>query len=382
MPRLLFDLISLQGYHNGGEEYTRTVLERLLEESALEIIGLYDSRQQFLDNDFDVFSQKMKIYDIRKNKISDIIAQESINLFFIGIGQRYLYYDLSGIDCKVICVIHDLGDFEIISNDIYKLFPSRVKFTERIKTSVKKFILKRNKYKDLLSRYQRLIALCNQDNVDVITVSQYSRNSISFYLGLNKYIKVLYPPIKKEIIVNKSIEKTFLRNIEKYKPYFLCLNAGLSTKNFRIVKDAFHRFRLVHPHYNLLVTRLPKDSPIQGIYSLNNVNYSQLEELYKQAEALIYPSLTEGFGYPPSDAMKHGTPVIASNVTSIPEVVGEGAIMFSPFYESDLFLKMTYLIENRNHWCMRAKKRYSILSSQQISDFSTLISIITSACDT
>jgi glycosyltransferase involved in cell wall biosynthesis len=55
-----------------------------------------------------------------------------------------------------------------------------------------------------------------------------------------------------------------------------------------------------------------------------------LNEAYRTAAALVYPSLYEGFGMPPLEAMARGCPVICSNVSSIPEVVGESGLYFDP----------------------------------------------------
>jgi len=55
-----------------------------------------------------------------------------------------------------------------------------------------------------------------------------------------------------------------------------------------------------------------------------------LPALYRQAEALVYPSLYEGFGLPPLEAMACGTPVLTSNTTSLPEAVGDAAVMVDP----------------------------------------------------
>jgi glycosyltransferase involved in cell wall biosynthesis len=59
-------------------------------------------------------------------------------------------------------------------------------------------------------------------------------------------------------------------------------------------------------------------------------NDAVLAGLYSSAIALIYPSLYEGFGIPPLEAMAHGCPVICTNTSSLPEVVGEAAELFDP----------------------------------------------------
>jgi glycosyltransferase involved in cell wall biosynthesis len=63
---------------------------------------------------------------------------------------------------------------------------------------------------------------------------------------------------------------------------------------------------------------------------------SLLVSLYKSAFCLVYPSLYEGFGIPPLEAMALGCPVLASNVSSIPEVVGDAGILFDPLSEESL----------------------------------------------
>jgi glycosyltransferase involved in cell wall biosynthesis len=55
-----------------------------------------------------------------------------------------------------------------------------------------------------------------------------------------------------------------------------------------------------------------------------------LRIFYDQAKIFVFPSLYEGFGLPPLEAMAHGTPVVTSNTSSIPEVVGNAAVMVNP----------------------------------------------------
>lgn len=71
-----------------------------------------------------------------------------------------------------------------------------------------------------------------------------------------------------------------------------------------------------------------------------------LANLYKYAEAFVYPSKYEGFGLPPLEAMRYGTPVIASNTSSIPEVIGEAGIYFSPEDVEDMSFKIDSVLGN------------------------------------
>jgi glycosyltransferase involved in cell wall biosynthesis len=63
---------------------------------------------------------------------------------------------------------------------------------------------------------------------------------------------------------------------------------------------------------------------------LGHVSEERLQALYRNAAALVYPSLYEGFGLPVLEAMASGTPVIASRAASMPEIVGDAGILLDP----------------------------------------------------
>jgi len=68
----------------------------------------------------------------------------------------------------------------------------------------------------------------------------------------------------------------------------------------------------------------------EGVESLGRVSLDELASLYRRAACLVFPSLYEGFGQPPLEAMASGCPVACSNAGSLPEVVGEAARLFDP----------------------------------------------------
>lgn len=72
----------------------------------------------------------------------------------------------------------------------------------------------------------------------------------------------------------------------------------------------------------------------------------KLPILYSGASVFVYPSLYEGFGLPPLEAMKCGTPVIVSNVSSLPEVVGDAGIKINPRHEEDLTEALKRILED------------------------------------
>ena len=76
------------------------------------------------------------------------------------------------------------------------------------------------------------------------------------------------------------------------------------------------------------------------------VSDEDLPFIYNGADVFVFPSLYEGFGIPPLEAIQCGTPVAASRATSIPEVVGDGALMFNPDDVKDIAEKINKIIND------------------------------------
>jgi glycosyltransferase involved in cell wall biosynthesis len=99
---------------------------------------------------------------------------------------------------------------------------------------------------------------------------------------------------------------------------------------------------------------------------------AHLEFLYQRAKFLFYISFNEGFGYPPLEAMRYGTPSLVSNVTSIPEICGDAAIYCDPFDLGSICDGIRKVVSqgiDRN--IMEA--RYATVRSKQMSDLTALI---------
>jgi alpha-1,3-rhamnosyl/mannosyltransferase len=87
---------------------------------------------------------------------------------------------------------------------------------------------------------------------------------------------------------------------------------------------------------------------------LGFVTDAELADLYSGATALLYPSVYEGFGLPPLEAMACGSPVITSNVSSLPEVAGKAAVMHDPMDTDALRNAMERFIDDEEFWLERS----------------------------
>ncbi|HAR55043.1 TPA: hypothetical protein DCR79_02020 [Patescibacteria group bacterium] len=86
----------------------------------------------------------------------------------------------------------------------------------------------------------------------------------------------------------------------------------------------------------------------RDIHILTDVKPAQKRSIYKQAQVFVFPSLYEGFGLPPLEAMSLGVPVVASKVASLPEVVGAAGILVNPYAENELYEAMKGILTDRN----------------------------------
>lgn len=112
-------------------------------------------------------------------------------------------------------------------------------------------------------------------------------------------------------------------------------------KNLDRLVDAFALSRQEHPGLRLVLAgkrdtlyrRLDKSIERKGIKNVHLTGFvsdAQLRWLYEHAKAYVFPSLSEGFGLPGLEAMVHGTPVVSSNATCLPEIYGDAAEYFDP----------------------------------------------------
>jgi glycosyltransferase involved in cell wall biosynthesis len=130
------------------------------------------------------------------------------------------------------------------------------------------------------------------------------------------------------------------------RPYFLFVGGRAGYKNFDGLLSAFAASASLASELTLCVVGAPFSNAEElriaqlrlgrRIENYGQVSDRQLAALYQRSIALVYPSLYEGFGIPPLEAMQCGAPVIASNRSSIPEVVGNAALLVSPHQSGEL----------------------------------------------
>ncbi|MFC2085423.1 glycosyltransferase family 4 protein [Bacteroidota bacterium] len=188
----------------------------------------------------------------------------------------------------------------------------------------------------------------------IVTCSNFSKSEIIELLNVpeNK-VEVIYPTIPNIMV---DLSKNDYSN--KYGKYILAVSTLEPRKNLINLVKAFTC--LEDEEIKLLVVgtenkRVFAHSRIRSLAAQNKniqflgyVENEQLAALYQHAMVLVYPSIYEGFGYPPLEAMVFNCPVIVANSSSLPEVCGENALYVNPSDSDDIAEKINHIVDSKD----------------------------------
>lgn len=256
----------------------------------------------------------------------------------VDVTQFFNYIVPPGARRKCVAVIHDMA---------YKSCPQTVnkKTLYWLKTSLKRS--------------------CRHAD-HIITDSKFSRSEIIKYLHIpSKQITVVPAAVNHSVYhtayskaqINKVLDK-----LEIDRKYFLYLGTIEPRKNLERLISAYAKLCRKEKGVPQLVLAGGRGWLCEGIYKkahemnlgskIRFTGYVEQEDsplLMCGAMAFVFPSLYEGFGMPPLEAMSCGTPVIASNTSSLPEVVGDAGILVNPLSEEEILAAMKTMMENERY---------------------------------
>jgi len=200
----------------------------------------------------------------------------------------------------------------------------------------------------------------------IIANSQYTKLDIVKHLKIpEEKISVAYPPVQDQFKVEGKAPDSFLtaHGLVPGKKYLLSVGAlDLSRKNIENLLRAFKIFRRKYVDIHLVLvgyttlkggigslTRKIKRMGLSGsVHIVRNVPDDELVAFYNMAHIFVFPSLYEGFGLPPLEAMACGTPVVASDAASVPEALGEAALYCNPRDPHSIADQITKLLEDED----------------------------------
>jgi glycosyltransferase involved in cell wall biosynthesis len=199
--------------------------------------------------------------------------------------------------------------------------------------------------------YNTLIPKIARNSSLVLTCSNYSKNDILQNLNVS---------VDKVRVNYCAVDEVFFKHRIPYdeRPNRLLFVGSLEPrKNLRGLLEAFKLYKRKYPESDLELSVVGCKNNLFAEESYdfeefqNSIRFEgyltdeQLSVLYGSSKALIFPSFYEGFGFPPVEAMAAGTPVIASNTSSLPEIVGKAAILVNPNSIEEICLSIERVLE-------------------------------------
>ena len=217
---------------------------------------------------------------------------------------------------------------------------------------------------NLRMRLKRSIARSDH----ILTISEFVRGEL---------IELLHIPAEKISVIPCaavfSEETAVLSAVEDkfdfHGPYILYVGTIEPRKNLTRLIHAFERLKEAQhiPHTLVLaggsgwkneeIYQAARSSPYtDAIRFTGYITEAEKTCLYRHADVFAFPSLYEGFGIPPLEAMHWGCPVVAANAASLPEVTGEAAVLADPFDETDLAAGLWRILSDADFAAMLAEK--------------------------
>ncbi|GFP25043.1 hypothetical protein HKBW3S25_00493 [Candidatus Hakubella thermalkaliphila] len=183
----------------------------------------------------------------------------------------------------------------------------------------------------------------------IVTISEYMKREIGKYLAYPpERIKVIYPGVDRETFKPFATEdeaEQFRKEREIPRLFVMYAGSEQDRKNVDAALRAFQRLKQRLPEVKFIKIGRPQQMGARrktlglirelGLEEetliIDDLTDQELAGYYNSASAFIFPSLEEGFGLPPLEAMACGCPVVTSNRASLPEVVGKAGIMLDPY---------------------------------------------------
>jgi glycosyltransferase involved in cell wall biosynthesis len=199
-----------------------------------------------------------------------------------------------------------------------------------------------------IKRAKRIIAVSKSTKHDIISTFNCDEKKINvIYHGRFNYH-------------TKAIKEFDLCKLGITKPYILCVGERRPHKNIpNLIKAFIELNKHYKPDIQLVIVGkayasycepekiVQKNGLCDSVILTGYITDDLLDYLYKNAYLFVIPSLYEGFGFPILEAMNAGVPVVGSDRTSIPEIIGEAGLLFSPVDIDDMVNKIKLALTNK-----------------------------------
>lgn len=332
--KIAIDIRDAGGEKTGKGWYTFNLVQALLRLDKKNDYLLYTKALVPGFEEFDNVVQKIVEYPtiFWHTATARDLKQEMVDVFFAPTS--LIIPSIISKEIKCIVTIHDLVALLFPSNHNKKaVLIEKMLLGRAVKKADKILAVSSNTKQDLIEKFQ-----LDESKIEVV----YASGSESF-----------------QQIEDPEMLENFRLKTNLPEKFFLAVGTIEPRKNYPNLIKAFAEFSKKYPKYRLII--VGRDGwQFEETYKAIHENYMQkkvhflgylseksIVNLYNMAEAFVFPSLYEGFGIPPLDAMRCGCPVIAANTSSLPEVVGNAGILIDPKNPHSITAAMLKIVENK-----------------------------------
>lgn len=204
----------------------------------------------------------------------------------------------------------------------------------------------------------------------IIVPSEYVKKDLErLYQADQKKVKVIYEGY---FIKEHQPDSLDSQKLGITKPYLLYVGAAYPHKNLERLIKVFQQINdrgqyqlvLVGP-LDYFYRRLRSEVKATDLVFTDYLTDGQLQSLYRQATLFVFPSLSEGFGFPPLEAQANGVPVVSANSSSLPEVLDDSCLYFDPLNEDQMRRQIEKVLNDqqlKEQLIIKGKENYSRFS--------------------
>lgn len=318
-----------------------------------EILKLDQSNQYLLytDNNKNPFSnfKNAEIKNIPEKswkwhfKVKKDLLLQKADLFFAPTS--YIIPAFIPKNFPVVITVHDLVAF---------LFPST--------HNTKAVLIERLTLKKALKKANHVFVVSDNTKTDLLKKFKYPQNQV--HLVPCAPADFFRKPVPAEELVEfkqkLNLPENFILAVGTLEPR---KNFSTLIKSFVIIKRKYPDYKLVIVgkkgwKYHLIEKTLQHYNLEKDVIFPGYLEDLELQKIYSVAKIFVFPSLYEGFGIPPLEAMASGCPVVSSNVASLPEVIGDSGLLIDPKNAHNLADAVISLIENDKIRAMLIERGY------------------------
>ena len=334
-----------EGRKTGVEEYTRNLLDNLFTIDQKNSYILFFNSWKESKADFS-WVEKYPNVSLKKFKFPNKILNSML-----------WYFNWPKID-KLVGGVDAVFYPNIIFGNINKKIKSIITIHDLSFVRHKEYFSLKRKWWHIFINPKKICYTAKK----IIAVSHSTKNDLENLYKINsEKIIVIQSAVSQNFHIINRNDEALIKTKEKFNlPYRFILFFGTiePRKNIIGVIRAFNLLQKSGNEYRLIIAgekgwmnkeiyQEIEESPFKDkIKIINSVPEEDKVYLYNLASIFVYSSFFEGFGFPPLEAMRCGVPVIVSNNSSLPEIVGDAGILIDPDKPDEIFLAMKEILEN------------------------------------